>query len=143
LILASSVILGLLGGCAPKTMDEGNVVMQRATGQLHEGTSHKQDVIKLLGSPSTKGNFGDETWYYITAHKESYAFLKPSTTQQQVMRITFDKNDMISKIENYDLSNSEDIAINKRITPTEGQKLGLWEQMLGNVGKFNKTTDAR
>ncbi len=133
----------LTSGCAPKVAEEGHIAIERASNELHVGKNYKQDVIKLLGTPSTKSSFGDEAWYYVSAHKESYAFFKPETTNQHVLRLNFDKNDMITDIKAYDLKDAQEVPIAKRITPTEGQKLGLWEQMIGNLGKFNKATEAR
>lgn len=133
----------VLSACAAKTNDEGHIGVAQAASQLTAGSSYKQDVVKLLGTPSTKSSFGDETWYYISAHKESYAFLKPTTTTQDTLSITFDTNGMVTNVTHHGLQDAQDVAIAKRITPTEGQKLGLWEQMIGNLGKFNKTTEAR
>ena len=39
--------------------------------------------------------------------------------------------------DHYDLANSQDIDIVSRTTPTEGHTLGFFEQILGNIGRFN------
>ena len=142
-IVALSAVCLMTASCAPKVDEEGHIAITRSAEQLKAGASYKQDVVKLLGTPSTKSAFGDETWYYVSAHKESYAFLKPETKEQHVLRVAFDKNDMVTDVKEYSLKDSQDVTIAKRITPTEGQKLGLWEQMIGNLGKFNKNTEAR
>ena len=43
---------------------------------LSENTSNKNDIIKLLGPPSTKGNFDNDIWIYIERSTISYKFLK-------------------------------------------------------------------
>ena len=43
---------------------------------LSENTSSKNDIIKLLGPPSTKGNFDNDIWIYIERSTSSSKFLK-------------------------------------------------------------------
>jgi outer membrane protein assembly factor BamE (lipoprotein component of BamABCDE complex) len=43
---------------------------------LSENTSNKNDIIKLLGPPSTKGNFDNDIWIYIERSTSSSKFLK-------------------------------------------------------------------
>ena len=91
-----------------------------------------------LGSPSSVSSFGDEAWYYITARKETVAFFKPKVVQEDVVRISFNAGGVVSNIQTYDKSNGEDITLVKRETPTEGHTMGFFEQILGNLGRFNK-----
>jgi outer membrane protein assembly factor BamE (lipoprotein component of BamABCDE complex) len=142
-IVALSALCLMTASCAPKVNEEGHIALEKASDKIKAGSSYKQDVVKLFGTPSTKSSFGDETWYYVSAHKEAYAFFKPETTNQNVLRVAFDKNDMVTDVKEYSLKDAQDVSIASRITPTEGQKLGLWEQMIGNLGKFNKNTEAR
>jgi len=66
--LLSVVIMSLfVAACAPKVSQRGHADMQEKIMQIKAGESHKQDVMRLLGSPSTTSNFGTETWYYIQA----------------------------------------------------------------------------
>ena len=90
-----------------------------------------------LGSPSAQSTFGDETWYYITDRKETFAFLKPEVVQQDVTKISFDSAGHVAKIANYSLKDGEEIDMAKRETPTEGHTMGFFEQILGNIGRFN------
>lgn len=130
-------------GCAPKVDTIGHINVRKDSDKIIAGQSYKQDVERWLGTPSTQSNFGTETWYYIAATKEAYGFFKPETTDQYITQIQFDKNDMVTEIKNYTLKDSKEVALQKDITPTEGQHLSFWEQMLGNVGKFNRQEEAR
>ena len=93
----------------------------------------RDEVLSGLGSPSVQSSFGTETWYYVASRKEATAFLKPEVTEQQVTRIEFDAAGVVSKIENFDESNSQDLNYAKRVTPTEGHQLGFFEQIMGNI----------
>ncbi len=126
--------------CSPRIANRGHVDMQQNMAKIVPGKAYKQDVLKLLGSPSAQSSFGDETWYYITARKETTAFFKPELTKQETTRIMFDSNGRVTEVKQYGLNDGENIALVDKVTPTEGQELGLWEQLLGNFGRFNKPT---
>lgn len=138
--LMSSVALT---ACTPKVNNIGHINVRKDTSKIIVNESYKQDVMRWLGTPSTKSNFGDETWYYVAATREAYGFFKPETTDQYVTRIQFDKDGKVTELKSYSLQDSKEVAVQKDYTPTEGQHLGFWEQMLGNVGKFNREEEAR
>ncbi len=126
-----------LSACGPKVETNGYVKHEDIKTLITPGKSTKDDVQKALGSPSSQSTFGNDSWYYITDKKESYAFLKYNTVEQDVVRIEFDESGRVTQVEDYDKSKSEDIQIVKRETATEGHTLGFFEQMLGNIGRFN------
>ncbi len=97
------------------------------------------DVLRRFGSPSTRSAFGPETWYYIQSRKEAVAFLKPETTEQQVIAITFDNSGLVETFKDYSLKDREQVAMIDETTQTEGHSIGFLEQVLGNVGRFNNT----
>jgi outer membrane protein assembly factor BamE (lipoprotein component of BamABCDE complex) len=132
-----TLITLLLSGCGPKVDNGGYVREEGFANNLKVGGSSKADVQTQLGSPSVQSSFGDETWYYITNRKEAVAFFKPEVVQQEVMKISFDKAGRISKIDNYTKDQAEVLDIAKRTTPTEGHTMGFFEQVLGNIGRFN------
>jgi outer membrane protein assembly factor BamE (lipoprotein component of BamABCDE complex) len=138
LVLATLV---LLAACSPKVDTGGYVKTGDIKDQIAVGKSSKDDVLAKLGSPSSQSSFGDETWYYITDRKETTAFLKPKIVEQEVARVTFDKAGIVSKVEGFTKDDAKKIAIAKRTTPTEGHTLGFVEQVLGNVGRFNKPAE--
>lgn len=134
------LLAGLLAiaACDPKVANRGYVADRVIKEEIVAGRDSKDDVTGLLGSPSSISTYGAETWYYITSRQETVAFFAPEVVSQDVVRITFDGSGIVSSVETYNLSNSEDISISKRVTPTEGHELGFMEQLLGNIGRFNK-----
>jgi outer membrane protein assembly factor BamE (lipoprotein component of BamABCDE complex) len=132
-----------LTDCGIKRVDDrGYRDADLSIGSIKEGASTREDVMAALGSPSTQSDFGPETWYYVSTVKESEAFFKPTITQQKVLRVQFSDAGVVQKIENYDLSQSKNIQIVDKVTPTEGHKLGVIEQIVGNLGRFNKPSDS-
>lgn len=124
--------------CSPKINARGHVDAQKNMEKIQVGRSYRQDVMQMLGSPSTTSTFGEERWYYITAQKEAFGFLAPEVTKQDVTQITFNEDGMVTDIQRRGIKDRRDIEITQETTPTEGHQLGFFEQLLGNVGRFNK-----
>lgn len=54
----------------------GSVYLEKKNDQIIINKSNKNDISKILGPPSTKGFFKDETWIYIDNLKTSSRLLK-------------------------------------------------------------------
>lgn len=133
-----SLIL-VFSGCIKTINEQGYKIPEIDISKLKLGESTKSDVFILLGSPSTTSNFGDETWYYINKKYESVAFLDTKDLEQKVISFRFDNNGVLQKIEDFDLNDKQQIAIKSDKTPTEGNRMTIFEQMLSNLGRFNQS----
>jgi outer membrane protein assembly factor BamE (lipoprotein component of BamABCDE complex) len=133
-----AAIFVMMAACSPKVDDKGYVKQGDLKEKLVIGQTSKQEVFDQLGSPSSQSSFGPETWYYIHNRKETFAFLAPEMVDQDITSIEFDAGGVVSKINGYNKEQAQEIANVKRETPTEGHTLGFVEQVLGNVGRFNK-----
>lgn len=136
-LLAFFSLCAALTACSPNVETRGHVADVDAYTQIKVGETTRDQVLDRFGSPSTTSSFGQETWYYITAKKESFAFLRPELTDQSVVRLAFNGEGVVSAVEHFSKADMQDIAIAKRETATEGQELSFVEQLLGNVGRFN------
>ena len=121
----------------PRVSNRGYVDAFNRAEKIQPGISTREEVMELLGSPSITNNFGDEIWYYVAKRKEAVAFLKPEITEQKVTRIAFDSRGIVESINGYGLDDKRHIEMVEDVTPTEGHELGVLEQILGNVGRFN------
>jgi outer membrane protein assembly factor BamE (lipoprotein component of BamABCDE complex) len=133
--------LFLLAACSPKVDTRGHVANADWKQTITTGSTSKDQILANFGSPSATSSFGEETWYYISARKETTAFLAPETVDQQVVRIVFDDAGLVKSVEHYDQSASKEFALAKRVTPTEGHSMNAIEQILGNIGRFNRGGD--
>jgi outer membrane protein assembly factor BamE (lipoprotein component of BamABCDE complex) len=50
--------------------------LEKKHTKLELKTSNKNDILKLLGPPSTKSNFDEDLWIYIEKNTSSTKFLK-------------------------------------------------------------------
>lgn len=120
----------------------GYVASKPVAEVIEPGKTTRAQVRELLGSPSTMSSYPPETWYYISRERETVAFLAPEITAQDVARIEFDEAGRVASLENFDVSAAREMEYVERETPTEGRSLGLMEQLLGNLGRFNTPRDA-
>lgn len=127
----------LLLACAPKVDQHGYVKAGDWKEQVAIGRTSKDEVLAAFGSPSAQNSFGAETWYYISSRQETVAFLKPEVVEQDVVRIEFDQAGIVSDVTAFDKNSGKEFSLVKRTTPTEGHSMGVVEQLLGNIGRFN------
>lgn len=132
----------MLSACEPMVDRRGHVSEASIKDWVVVGSTTKDEVLREFGSPSTVSNFGDETWYYVESRKEGRGFLKPKTTNQKVVQLTFDEQGVISAADAYNGSDVKNVQMVQEVTPTEGHSLGFFEQVLGNLGRFNKPREA-
>lgn len=134
--LAALVMLGL-AACSPQVATHGNLVDPDALAKIEPGRADQATVLGLLGSPSTRGNFNEPTWYYIGQRTERQAFYRPETIERKVVYIDFEPDGRVRSIGSLDLDDGTKIAFVTRETPTAGQRITLIKQLIGNVGRFN------
>lgn len=121
-----SLVLALAAGaCNPITDNLGNRALKENVEQIHVGRTTKNEVVRLLGSPSNVAAFDANTWYYISARQVQYAFLKPRTTDQNVLAIRFDESGVVKEMKQLGLQDAQASTYVDRATPTRGGEPGL------------------
>ncbi len=126
-----------LSGCENTVDLRGFAATPGSVEKLEVGAQSREDVVRLIGSPSAVATFNPNVWYYISETQEYWAFTKPRISAQKVIQVTFNESGRIEAIKNYDLKDAQDIQMVQRITPTSGKELTILEQVLGNVGRFS------
>ncbi len=132
-------VLALAAGisaCSPRIDSHGNTVDPDRLAALTPGVHSRQDVEQLLGSPSSVSAFGRETWYYIGSRTETLAFLEPKVTERRVVAIRFGNTGTVETVDTFGLERGRAIAFVERETPTTGNEFTIWEQFIGNIGRF-------
>ena len=113
----------LLAGCFTQTHYHGYVVQEGALEQIPLGASQDQ-VLIVLGTPSTVATISGEVFYYISQRSErKVAFMNQQVVDQRVIAIYFDKNRQVTRLANYGLQDGKIFDFISRTTPTSGQEL--------------------
>ena len=138
LALSGALVLAALalGGCENTVDLRGFAATPGSIEKLEVGAQSREDVVRLIGSPSAVATFNPNIWYYISETQEYWAYTKPRISAQKVIQVTFNESGRIEAIKNYDLKDAQNIQMVQRITPTSGKELTILEQVLGNVGRF-------
>lgn len=138
---APGLALGLMVlapvACSPTIATHGHRLDEPALARIEPGRSSRQDVAQLLGTPSASATFGNSPWYYVSQRTEQLSFYQEEVTNQDVVVISFDDQDVVSSIERRDLDDARQIELVSRETPTTGNELNVFEQFVGNIGRFN------
>ena len=122
-------------------MDQrGNLPNPDKLAEIHTGSTTKDEVAKLLGTPSSVSVFAnDKAWYYISRRTSQTAFFDPDVLDQQVYVVNFDDQGVVKAIGHKALEDRKEITPVARATPAPGRELSFLEQLIGNLGKFNGT----
>ncbi len=129
-----------LTGCAKEVYHHGYSFEQNNAETIKVGETDYGRVIHELGSPTSKSDFGTKTLYYINYSVEKIAFFDPKITEQKVLAIAFNEKDIVSSINEYTLDDANQIAFSEGKTEIQGNTLTPIEQIMTNIGKFNKKT---
>jgi outer membrane protein assembly factor BamE (lipoprotein component of BamABCDE complex) len=144
--LVALLLAVLLAGCEsmPAFMRfppqvRGNKVDEEVLGQLVPGTSTRADVTALIGSPTAKATFDDNTWLYIGEVTRPVIAATNTVLDQQVVVLTFDGGGVLRDISRKSQGDAVPVTVVSRATPAPGNEATLLQQLLGNVGKFSPT----
>jgi outer membrane protein assembly factor BamE (lipoprotein component of BamABCDE complex) len=121
-IAAAVVALGLLlGGCFSETYQRGYIVPEGALEQIPIGSTQEQ-VLIVLGTPSTVATVSGEAFYYISQRAErAIGFMPQQVVDQRVVAVYFDKNRRVQRLANYGLQDGRLFDFVSRTTPTGGK----------------------
>ena len=137
-IVISALFAGALTlqACEPRVAQRGAMPDVDVIASIMPNKSTKQDVERVMGSPSSINLYGDETWMYIGEVTEQTAFFERKVDERSVVLITFNKDGVVSAIESQGLEASRAIEPVERTTPTVGKDMTVIEQLLGNLNRF-------
>jgi len=134
-VIASASVLA---SCAPSVEQRGNLPTPEKLSEIHAGSTTKDEVVKILGTPSSVSVFNnDKSWYYISRRTAQTAFFEPALLDQQVYIVRFDEQGVVKTVDHKVLDDGKEITPVARATPAPGRELSFLEQLIGNLGKFN------
>ena len=139
--LALAFALALpLGGCVfGETFQRGYVLPEGALEQIRLGASQEQ-VLIVLGTPSTVATVSGEAFYYISQTAQRPVSFMPTTiTDQRVIAIYFDRDRRVERVAAYGIKDGKVFDFISRSTPTAGSDMSFIKQILytlqsGHIG---------
>jgi len=135
--------IAVIASCAAMVEQRGNLPVPEKLAAVEPGVTNKDEVIKILGSPSSVSVFNDKSWYYISRRTGQTAFFEPDVLDQQVFIVNFDDQGVVKTVDHKGVQDAKAIDPVPRATPAPGRELTFLEQVIGNVGKFNNAGSSK
>ncbi|RPF90471.1 MAG: outer membrane protein assembly factor BamE [Rhizobiales bacterium TMED168] len=130
------VLVYLITSCSPIVENRGYVFDEKLLDQIEINKTISNDVMDILGSPSTTSAIDASTWYYIFSKAETIAFYRPEVTDRRVLAVSFGDDNKVNNLKYYGLEDGKIISYVDRTTPTRGRELTILQQLFGNLGRL-------
>jgi outer membrane protein assembly factor BamE (lipoprotein component of BamABCDE complex) len=133
----SAIVMTALftSGCTNVYHTHGQVIPEENLAMLEVGKNDKQDVRRYLGSPSSVSTFNDNEWLYITSKTVDKPLRPGGLLEREILIVNFDDSGKVAQIQKKDVSESRQIEPADKTTGTQGQSMGVIDQMIDNLGR--------
>ena len=121
-----------LAGCGSftETLQRGYVIQEGSLEQIPIGATQEQ-VLIVLGTPSTVATVNGQVFYYISqTSQRSAAFMPFEVKDQRVVAVYFDKNHRVERLANYGLKDGKVFDFVSQTTPTGGKEFAYLSGVL-------------
>ena len=137
LALALAGALAIAGcGNFSETLQRGYVLPEGALEQIPIGATQEQ-VLIVLGTPSTVATVDGDAFYYISQKAErSAAFMPHQTVDQRVIAVYFDKDRKVTRLANYGIKDGKVFDYLSQTTETGGERLNYLRGIFRNFKMF-------
>ena len=102
----------LISNCSFNLVDDhhGVFYLEKKEKKIKVQISNTNDIISILGEPSTKSTFDNDVWIYIERKiTNSHFFGRRELVVNNVMVLEIDKTGVLAKKDFYDIKDMKDI----------------------------------
>ena len=130
-----AILFFQLNSCGLKVVENHGQIYEKNINfkELQVGKTTKNEIVQLLGSPSTTSNFDDEqSWIYISSEFKKFVFLDGSNTDQKILILSFNQNTLKNKelLSKNDINN---IEYEETLTDSRGKKVNWIKEFFTNL----------
>jgi len=130
-----AILFFQLNSCGLKVVENHGQIYEKNINfkELQVGKTTKNEIVQLLGSPSTTSNFDDEqSWIYISSEFKKFVFLDGSNTDQKILILSFNQNTLKNKelLSKNDINN---IEYEETLTDSRGKKVNWIKDFFSNL----------
>ena len=134
-VFAAVLLALLVSGCFTNIYQRGYIFDETSLEQVPVGSSQDQ-VLLVLGTPSTVATVSGEAFYYISQKAQKTAFMPAEVVDQRVLAVYFDPERRVTRIANYGLKDGKVFDFISRTTATGGEELSFLTQIFKGLN-FN------
>ena len=130
-----AILFFQLNSCGLKVIENHGQIYEENINfkELLVGKTTKNEIVELLGSPSTTSNFDNEqSWIYISSEFKKFIFLDGSNTDQKILILSFNQNTLKNKelLSKNDINN---IEYEETLTDSRGKKVNWIKEFFTNL----------
>ncbi|MEP7030487.1 MAG: outer membrane protein assembly factor BamE [Pseudolabrys sp.] len=132
LAFGGALALASCGGLS-ETLQRGYVMPEGALEQIPVGATQEQ-VLIVLGTPSTVATVNGDAFYYISQRTtRAAAFLPHEVVDQRVVAVYFDRDRKVERLANYGLRDGKVFDFVSDTTTTGGADLNYLKQVFSSL----------
>jgi len=120
----------------------GNRVDADQLKELVPGTSTRTDVTALIGSPTARATFDDNTWIYISEVTRPRIARVQGVLSQDIVVLSFNEQGVLQDVKRLNQEDALPVTVVARTTPSPGTEASFLQQLFGNIGRFNAAPSA-
>ena len=102
--------------------NHGFISLQTKYEKIMINRTNKNDILKIIGPPSSISNFDNNKWFYIQTKKENQSLLKlgiKKIEKNNILVVKFNNKGILEKKDIFNLNDMNDIKYVKNITEKE------------------------
>lgn len=138
--LARAAVLGSVAigvsGCIGEDIRHGYQIDQAALATVKPGMGAEQ-VLQILGTPSTVSTVGNKSWYYISQNtRRTVMFLGEQIEDQKVTAVYFNPGMKVERVALYGLQDGRVFDFIERTTPASGSDRAFISQLFRGLTRY-------
>ena len=131
----------LLASCAQPIEVHGNRITLKTFDAIKPGKTTKQQVLEQLGKPVITQDYGPESWIYVKSKSQKTVLSGQKFLDRTVVRVSFNNKSIATSVDIIPYNKHLELKIATRKTPTAGQEITVFQQLIGNFGRFESKND--
>nr|CAX83827.1 TmRNA-binding small protein A [uncultured bacterium] len=120
--------------CAKEENAYGWEDLEQHCKKIIVGKMNRDEVMKLLGTPTAADISLLKEWYYVQLIEEGFSIAKPKVKTHKMMRIVFNDKGLVKSATIENIKKSEKKIVTDK-TKTVGYQEGFIKDTFGRVGQ--------
>ena len=117
-------------------INHGLTALEKKSNKIEILKSNKNDVLNIVGKPSTVSLFDENSWFFIEREQVNQSVFKlgkTKLTKNNVLEVTFNNYGIVNSKKIYNLDNMNDYKIVKETTQKKYDKTSALGKVLKSI----------
>ena len=116
--------------------NHGFISLQAKFDKITINKTNKNDILKIIGPPSSTSTFNDNKWFYIQSKKTNQSLFKlgiKKIEKNSILIVTFNNKGILSEKKILDINDMNNVKYVKDITEKEYQQNNTVYKILSSL----------